>query len=67
MRKERTDKERLDALQALTTGYGNGWILRLSQHGRGLRLHETSRDEAVPDIRQAIDNALDKIEYEKRT
>jgi len=42
--KERTDKERLDAMQGLTIGYGKGWILRDSLNGRGLRLHETSQD-----------------------
>ena len=51
-----TDTERLDKLQKLTTGYGKGWVLRLSGYNRGMRLHETSREEAVPDIREAIDN-----------
>lgn len=53
-----TDTERLDLLQKLTKGYGNGWILRNSSQGRGLRLHETSLDSAVKNVRQAIDNYL---------
>lgn len=56
---KRTDKERLDELQKLTTGYGVGWILRNSTRGRGLRLHETSNVLGEPDIRDAIDNFLD--------
>lgn len=57
--REYTDKERLDFLQEKMTGYGNGWLLRGSTTGRGLRLHETSQDGAVKDVRQAIDNFMD--------
>ena len=32
------DTERLNKLQALTKGYGNGWILRDSFHGRGVEM-----------------------------
>ena len=53
-----TDKERLDYLQKNMTGYGFGWILRISSTGRGLRLHETTQEDAVPDIRKAIDNYI---------
>lgn len=35
-----TDTERLDWLQAQTTGYGNGWLARESTTGRGFRLHD---------------------------
>lgn len=49
------DTERLDFLQRLTSGYGRGWVLRQSEDGRGWRLHESSRVEATPDIREAID------------
>ncbi len=56
---ERTDTERIDALNVLTQGYGNGWILRESSTGRGLRLHESEHPDAVPDVRDAIDNFLD--------
>lgn len=54
-----TDKERLDKLQE-TSSYGKGWIMRMSTTGRGLRLHESSHEDAIPDIRQAIDNFLIK-------
>ena len=57
--KMRTDKERLDYLQKITTGYGRGWILRPSTTGRGWRLHESSREGALPDIRDAIDFMMD--------
>lgn len=57
----RTDTELLDELQSLTHGYGNGWILRSSKSGRGMRLHETSQEEAVPDVREAISNFLDEM------
>ena len=50
------DKKRLDKLQFLTKGHGNGWILRDSSTGRGMRLHETQLEGAVPDVREAIDN-----------
>ena len=50
------DSKRLDKLQSLTTGYGNGWVLRESYYGRGMRLHETTLPEAVIDVRTAIDN-----------
>jgi len=57
-----TDTERLNKMQKIMTGYGKGWVLRLSPNGRGLRLHETTRDDAVQDIRQAIDNYLQEVE-----
>jgi len=47
-----------EILQKLTTGYGNGWILRISKNGRGLRLHETTLAGAVPDVRKAIDKYI---------
>ena len=56
---KRNDKQRLDALEKLSTGYGLGWILRMSTTGRGLRLHETSNIHANRDVRKAIDNYLD--------
>ena len=49
------DTKRLDKLQSLTKGYGKGWVLRDSSNGRGMRLHETSLDNAVSDVRTAID------------
>ena len=50
-----TDRDRLNRLQALTTGYGKGWILRPSSKFAGMRLHESSRDGSDPDIRTALD------------
>ncbi len=49
------DTKRLDKLQSLTKGYGNGWILRESFNGRGMRLHETTLNGAENDVRKAID------------
>lgn len=51
-----TDKERLDKLQRLTTGYGLGWLLRKSSTGRGMRLHETTMLDAFSSVRDAIDD-----------
>jgi len=31
-----------------------GWAYRLSATGRGWRLHETTRDDAYPTVREAI-------------
>ncbi len=60
MSKNRTDIQRIDALQKLTKGYGTGWILRISSTGRGMRLHETRVAGGDPDVRRAIDNFLDR-------
>jgi len=53
------DTKRLDKLQKLSTGYGNGWILRESMRNRGMRLLETSRRGSLEgpykDVRRAID------------
>ncbi len=54
----RQDKERLDWLQQQTTGYGLGWIFRMSIRGYGCRLHETGQVGAHPDVRQAIDRGM---------
>lgn len=55
-----TDTELLDFLQKLTNKdmYTGKVILRLSTTGRGWRLHETSTEGAVPDVRQAIENFM---------
>lgn len=53
-----SDTELLDALQKTTTGYGNGWILRRSLNGRGMRLHETTLPNTEPTVREAIENYL---------
>jgi len=61
--KEWTDTERLDALQNLTKGYGNGWVLRVSSMGRGMRLHETGQEGGQPNVRNAIDDYLNLTNY----
>lgn len=48
------DTELLDHLQATTTGYGNGWVLRNSASNRGMRLHETSGEGTSKTVREAI-------------
>jgi len=55
-----TDKERLDFLQKWTDKkiYTGKVILRGSSTGRGWRLHETTIDDAVVSVREAIDNAM---------
>lgn len=53
------DVARLDFLEASTKGYGQGWILRESCTGRGMRLHETSMPEAMPTVREAIDVVME--------
>ena len=63
----RTDTERLDALEAMTTGT---IVCRESMRGRGWRLHNCSRQESIDlhlmfgiddsaNIRTAIDMYLD--------
>lgn len=59
--KEYTDTERLDFLQKLSS-YGHGWVFRKSESGRGYRLHESSRDDATPYIREAIDNFINSLD-----
>lgn len=54
----RADTERINKLQSLTRGYGKGWILRDSNGGRGMRLHETSQAGASLTVRDAIDAAV---------
>ena len=58
--RENKDTKRLNALQNLTRGYGNGWILRQSTSGRGMRLHETSDPRAKGSVRNAIDKFLEE-------
>ena len=56
-----TDTELIDYLQKLTDRkhYTGKVILRESQSGRGWRLHETSRPEAVSNVRKAISQMLE--------
>jgi len=51
-----TDTELLDFLQVLNSEarYTGRCILRLSPHGRGWRLHETSEGNAYWSVREAI-------------
>jgi len=56
-----TDKEMLDWLDKNAKGYGSGWICRGSFTGRGLRLHETSFDDAKPTVREAIADAMKRL------
>lgn len=51
---ETTDTEMLDWLQDRTKGYGKGWVCRDSITGRGMRLHETSKQDAKGTVRKAI-------------
>ena len=53
-----TDTEMLDWLQRQTKGYGVGWICRDSNFGKGMRLHETSREDASASVRDAITKAI---------
>ncbi|MFW6184038.1 MAG: hypothetical protein ACOC8X_09595 [Chloroflexota bacterium] len=57
---ERSDTERLDYLQRLLDEgtYSGRAVLRMSTEGRGFRLHETYRPDAVPDVRLAIDRFI---------
>lgn len=57
--KQHTDKERIDWLESQRKGYGNGWVVRESDSGRGMRIHETSREDAKPTLREAIDAAME--------
>lgn len=60
-----TDKQRLDFLQMLHDKSSmRGVICRDSTTGRGWRLHETSDDAAVEDVREAIDNYIQTQEDE---
>ncbi len=52
------DKRRLDKLERMGTGFGRGWVCRMSQSGRGARLHESERTDGRPTARLAIDDAV---------
>lgn len=58
MKRKLTDTERLDALQKCSGTYNI--ICRMSETGCGWRLHQTTRNEGVKDIREAIDKFLDE-------
>ena len=44
------------AVQALDAK-GGDWVLRESEHGRGWRLHQTTREDSHPDVLTAIERA----------
>ena len=54
------DRLRLDFLQNITGSYTGRVICRMSTSGRGWRLLETSNVDAVPDVRTAIDNMIER-------
>ena len=58
--KEYTDTELLDYLQYLTSQkkYTGRVVLRNSMTGRGWRLHETSGNDGIRDVRMAIGNYM---------
>ena len=55
-----TDKKRLDFLEMLNnkTEYSGHCILRISEIGRGWRMHESQNEKAVKSVRTAIDNFM---------
>ena len=57
-----TDTEILDWLQAQNdkAKYTGGCLFRWSEIGRGWRLHETSQEGAVLNVREAIEVAMVK-------
>ena len=57
---EGEDTRLLDWLQCQTRAGCGGWVLRDSLTGRGLRLHQTNRKDAYPDVRDALRAALAK-------
>ncbi len=69
-----TDEHLLDWLQSQTKGYGEGWILRQSNTGRDMRLHETpgtpeelSEGRVCTDVRKAIIIAIEKQKGDKES
>ena len=58
--KDYTDTELLDYLQYLTSQkkYTGRVVLRNSMTGRGWRLHETSGNDGIRDVRMAIGNYI---------
>ena len=58
--KDYTDTELLDYLQYLTSQkkYTGRVVLRNSMTGRGWRLHETSGNDGIRDVRMAIANYM---------
>jgi hypothetical protein len=59
LNKIRTDTERINALERLLGKFTGKVVCRWSNTGRGWRLHESSREDAVGSVRAAIDAFLD--------
>ena len=59
-----TDKELIDFLekQNAKKRYTGTCVFRLSNTGRGWRLHETSRN-GFPSVREALEHAIDNTPY----
>jgi hypothetical protein len=56
-----TDTDRLDFLQAHPLAPGQGWRVRPSPSGRGLRLLTTTSPPIFPSVRDAIDYASGRL------
>ena len=54
-----TDKERLDYLDSMLGTYTGQVVLRMSQTGRGMRLHESHRTGSQT-VREAIDKYIEE-------
>lgn len=63
-RNHEADTKRLDFLQGITGRYTGkvfcGWARRGLSGDYGWRLLETTRDDAVADVRQAIDDMMER-------
>ena len=62
-----TDKELLDFLQKKNDERANGGLclFRISDYGRGWRLHETKKVGAKRNVREAIADAIEKEKKEE--
>ena len=58
--KVRTDTDRINGLQLLLGKFTGKVACRWSTTGRGWRLHESSREDAVDSVRAAIDAFLNE-------
>ena len=70
MKNNITDKDRVDFLQRILVDDGKHTgkcVLILSSTGRGFRLHESSNISATDNVRQQIDDMINRIiRYDKR-
>jgi len=56
-----TDKERIEFLESI---FGNNIILRNSNYGRGMRIHDTNLKGGSKTVREAIDKYY--IQYKEQ-